>query len=351
MRDFLNILSNTFKRSKTALLLCVGLAFVICQFYSIIYDLYDSNDIDGVKIGLLIYDRTQFTDELKAYLSDDLDMTLVESDDYDALSVELVERHICGIVEVSGDEATATFLDDYENAAFVTAYLENFIRAYKVNPNSRANAIPLTVISAVEDDAAQLQKETFRESISTQLTFFFIIGMFVAFQISDDRTTGVYRRLKASGTRAVPYVAGICLVGVVCAFAQAALFLLYLKAFGVQIGVPIGPLLTLCLLFALFTVGYALLGAMMFKTRMSIVAVVVGGGSIFSILGGAYFPLDIAPAFMQKLAHIAPPYWFTTAIGDMQAGVNDWRLSAVVLALFAGLAYIISGVKFACEKG
>lgn len=348
MKNFINILRCTAKRSKMAVLSCVVLGIFLCVFYNMIAGMYNESS-SGVKIGLAVYNETDFTNELKAYLRDDLNMTLIESTDYDYLSGELVQRGPCGIIEITDDEVTVTFLGDYANAAFVTAYLNNFISAYKNNPSARAAAIPLTVTSVNDGSDAKNQQDAFRDTIGFYLNFAMIIGMFLAFQVADDRKLGVYRRLKASGIRAVPYVAGVCLAGVLCSLVQAAIFLAYMTFNHITTGVSLPLTLLLCTLFSMFSVGFSLLFGVFVKTRMSLIAGIVGGSTVLSILGGAYFPLDMSPAFMQKLAHISPPYWFTTTIENAQNGGDSWALGLTALALFAALMFILSGIKFACD--
>ncbi len=126
---------NTLRRSRMILLaaLCCGIA--LCFIYGLMAQLY-GDEYEGIPVGLIAREETAVTRDFRRYLTEDLGMQVLESTDEEHLNTELVERHISAVVEVpAGFEAAllagqpvpllVSFLDDYANAAFVQAYLQN----------------------------------------------------------------------------------------------------------------------------------------------------------------------------------------------------------------------------------
>ncbi|MDR0936094.1 MAG: ABC transporter permease [Oscillospiraceae bacterium] len=349
MRNIFIVFVNTIRRSKSAIAVTAAAGILLCVIFNLMLPLYATFSQPGLNLGLCVYNETAFSADFKAYLADDLRMKLTEKADYDELSKMLVDRKISGIIEVENDEITATFLDDYANRAFVTAYLESYLSAVSVNPNARATAIPLTITSANSKTAQEAQQGAFRTSTGFFLSFSFILGLFIAWQIFNDRGGGVYSRVKASNMRTASYISGICLEGILCTLLQSGIFIGYLAISGKDIGMNFWFAALLCLLYSLFVVGFSLFCALVFKSQGSIIATVVGGSSIMCMIGGAYFPIATAPEFMQKLARVVPQYWFSDAVDRLQSGAGA-GFHLLVLTLFALLTFILSGVWFAYEK-
>lgn len=71
-----------------------------------------------------------------------------------------------------------------------------------------------------------------------------------------------------------------------------------------------------------------------------------GGPSMLALLGGAFFPLDVAPAGVQRLAVINPVYWAMEAFsgGFIYNGLSSQVTPLAVLLLF-GVAGMVIGVQ------
>lgn len=74
------------------------------------------------------------------------------------------------------------------------------------------------------------------------------------------------------------------------------------------------------------------------------IALVSGGGpSLLAMLGGAFFPLDVAPANVQRLAVVNPIYWSMQAMDGAYAyqGFGSMATPMAVLLLFGAFGAVI----------
>ncbi|WP_459129203.1 ABC transporter permease [Guggenheimella bovis] len=70
---------------------------------------------------------------------------------------------------------------------------------------------------------------------------------------------------------------------------------------------------------------------------------------IGAMLGGCYWPLNLMPDFMQKIAMITPQYWANNAIIELQRGTSIFKINSI-LALAGFLALFFSLCVFAMRS-
>src|SRR5690606_13307441 len=105
---------------------------------------YVSNaTLSKIEIGVLDYDNSILSKDFKSYLSEELDYKLIEHDSYDYLSGLLIDKNISSIIEIpsgfyntfaSGNDGNIviTSTDDFENAAFLEAYMNSYLAGIKL---------------------------------------------------------------------------------------------------------------------------------------------------------------------------------------------------------------------------
>jgi ABC-2 type transport system permease protein len=100
-------------------------------------------------------------------------------------------------------------------------------------------------------------------------------------------------------------------------------------------------------LFSLFTVCFSLTIALAVKSRNAVTSIVIGFSTIGCILGGAYFPITMAPKSLQNLARILPQFWFMDTLRKLQADLAANILPNItILILFTILTFLIGAVLF-----
>jgi ABC-2 type transport system permease protein len=175
------------------------------------------------------------------------------------------------------------------------------------------------------------------------------IGM--ANVLYEDRVNGTFQRVRASSVSAPSYVAGVCGAGFVAVLLMVVVFFAYLLFMGDGAVLSLASALVPCLLAGLFAIAFALVCGLLFKSRNAIYFTVIAASTILCLFGGAFFPIDTAPQFMQQLAHISPAFWFTAAMEGLYAGdAVAWLFATGVLALFSLLCFLIAGVNFAGKR-
>ncbi len=375
MKKLFLIFGNSLRRSKFIVFASLVCGLGLCVLYNGMTGLINTN-YEGIPIGLMIREETPVTDDLRTYLADELGMELTESTDEDFMNSELVERRVAAVVEVPEGYAEAllaeeplpllvSFLDDYANAAFVQGYLEVYgasVATLALGANGdmatltemfgdlRENIAPVTTQSAQGDSLLEItRKEAFR----TVMGFYMMLaslflGFGVALAIYEDRKKGLYRRVKATNVIPGQYIAGNCLSGLVIALMMILPLIVFLMINQISLGIGVGQIFLICLLYSTFSVAFAMVAALYLQSRNAIVAALVGTSTIMNMLGGAYFPIDTAPDFLQKLARATPQFWTGEAVDTLMVDPSaSWSMSAIIVALFALLCFILAGARFA----
>ncbi len=374
MKNILIITLANIKRNIIGLLLSLIGAIALCAILYSMGALITNLTTASVSVGLLDYDKSILSDDFKQYLTKDLKYNLVEEFNYDELSMLLIDRNISIIIEIpekffaqtlNGDssEITVTSLDDYENSAFVKAYINSYMNSIRILAagsgndaaafgellkNAHKEEISLTRTSAAKIDLEMMKgKSGFINSIGFFLMFIFTISILVAFLVADDQMNGVFNRIQITPVKPIQYVIGTGLFGMLLCIIEVGIFsgFIYLK--DIKTGVPVGIIVLLMVLYSLFTVCFSMLVALANKSKNAITAIIIGASTIGCILGGAYFPLDMAPKTMQNMARILPQYWFMDAFRRLQENTSTNIVpNVIILLLYVLLSLLIGAVLF-----
>ena len=359
------------------MLVALGGGALFCLLYWMLGGLSKEAKTGGIPVGLLDMDGSALSADFRDYLEADLGMVLTGGS-YEELSTELIERHISAIIEVpdgfeEGAAAgavpslTVTTLDDYANAAFLQSYLDSYMASLQLLSAGAAGdagtfhhllqtaaagkvAVSAQSVTALTPDQIA-QREGFLLCMGFFLMLSFMVGMGLSNTVFDDRTGGLYQRIKVSAVSPGQYVAGISLYGLVNVLLFTLLFFLYVAVFGFDIGRPLGIALLFCLLYGLFVVGFCLTVGMFITSKNAILALIIGTATITCLLGGAYFPIETSPEILQKLARLTPHFWFMDALRGLQASPDyGWGINAAAVGLFALLSFLIAAIRFSQRR-
>ena len=123
---------------------------------------------DKIDIALTDNDNSELSAMLKSYLSDRINMNIIE-DGKEKFNDKLINRDVSAIIEIpQGFEKNvidrkdvkikSTTLDDYENGAYISVYIEGFMRSVNIAAN------------AAKDDAELFSKIMNSDAADTKLT-------------------------------------------------------------------------------------------------------------------------------------------------------------------------------------
>ncbi|NTW28987.1 MAG: ABC transporter permease [Coriobacteriia bacterium] len=190
---------------------------------------------------------------------------------------------------------------------------------------------------------------------SMGFTVFFVVMIAIggAGGILEEREMGTLRRLLGTPTSRAQIILGKVLGVAVLAAAEAAM----LVGFGtVVFGVPWGnqPLAVgfLLLSLVLAATGLGVMVSALVRTRSQLSAVAPALSTALAMLGGCYWPIEITPPLMQKVALATPTGWAMVGLKDAVArglGVGDVLVPAAVLLGMAVLFFVIGLTRLRLE--
>ena len=376
MREILIFIRTSILRSKVSVIFAVLCAVVLCLIMNLMSNVSSDGVLGRLKIGVIDYDATALSADFRSYLSDKLDIELTENLSYDELSTKLINKEISVIIEVpQGFEESAasgrpknlteTALDDYENSAFITAYMNSYMNSIQILSDGAGGdrqlfgkllaayqeAGILITRTALPADSAAGQESGFIQGMGFFLLFGFTYGLFIAFMVFDDKATGVFQRIQATPVKSIQYILGTTLFGILNGLITIGIFFVYSEISGFSIGIPLGTAILFMFLMILMQIGFSMMAALFLKSKTAVMTVIIGYGTIACILGGAYFPISMAPDILQKIARATPHFWFMDALRRLQENSTASIVpNIIILVLFIVLMYLVSAFKFTHKK-
>lgn len=374
MKNIWLLIKSNIKQNRGVVLLSVlgGLALCFILYFMGNYtaDVFLSKS----KIGVMDFDNSLLSENFKSYLTGELDYELIEHDSYDYLSKLLIDKDISVIIEIPNgfydkfalgefEKITITSTDDFENAAFIEAYMNSYLAAIRMLSLSSdgdneafirflteydQNKNPIYKAKAFNFDVKQFkEKQGFRYNIGFYLMMVFALAMVISYIIVDDRHTGVYNRIALTPVKSIQYIAGNSIFGFSLMLVETIIYCGFIAIMNINIGFPIYKLFLLCLLFSIFITCFVIAISLVIKTKNGITMLVMSFNTVGTILGGAFFPLDLAPENLQNLARILPHYWITDALSKLIDNPGaDISSNIIILILFTLLAFLIGVVLF-----
>ncbi|MFS1513334.1 ABC transporter permease [Chengkuizengella sp. SCS-71B] len=168
----------------------------------------------------------------------------------------------------------------------------------------------------------------------------FLMGLIVSSVtlILEDRANQTMMRIYAAPIQRYEIVLGHFLGSFLIGSLQVIFLLMFTKYIvGFEYGVSFGKLLLILLFFMLASMGIATAIASTvnnIKILSNITPLIVVPTCM---IGGCFWPIEIMPDFMQKLANIVPQKWTIEAVEKMAMGqsLSDVSMHFLVLFLFA----------------
>ena len=374
MKNIWLLMKTNTKRNMLGIFIAIFGGAMLCLILFAMGNLVADGTLAKGKVGMIDYDNSILTKDFKDYLTEQLNFDIIETMTYDELTTELIDKQISAIIEIpkdfytkasigNVDKIVITTLDDYENVGFLQVYLNNYMSSIQILSDSadgnrevfdqllseyKKEEIKITQSAAQTIDKKELaDKAGFINSIGFFLMFIFAISIILVYMIIDDRLTGILSRIQVTPVKPVQYIIGSAIFGILISVLMITIYCVYIKVVDVTIGVPFPILVFFMGLFSLFTICFSIAVALSLKTKNAVTSVVIGFSTIGCILGGAYFPLELAPQSLQNLARILPQFWFMDAFRILQAdpGANIYP-NVIILILFTVLAFLIGAVLF-----
>ena len=373
MNNFPALFANSLSRMKGILVLCA----IVSVCVAFIGGLGGEVELATINLGYIDRDGSAVSADFARYMTDDLGMGLVLSDSVDDMNSELIDKRISGLVEVpagfeaallsgSPEPVALTFTDDYANEAFTRGYIDAYMQslglvAFAASGDAAALDGLLTQAAAERPPVAALEKDDsllreqrekflYRSMLSFFTMFSFVMAISVANMVFADRRDGTYRRIKAGRVTSFEYASSISAIGLVQMLLIVGPSLALYALSGGDSGVPFAVTAGLLTLFAFFITGFGLLAGLLMPTQGGIIALIIAVTTITSMLGGAFFPVDMAPKLFKTLGQFTPQHWFFSAVENWQTGLDSPIGPTLVVLLAGALCFVLAGVVFAGNR-
>jgi ABC-2 type transport system permease protein len=168
--------------------------------------------------------------------------------------------------------------------------------------------------------------------------FFSCLGGTVSIIVAE-RERRTLRRLLISPLQPAAYFLGIVLALSVVACVQAAIVFALAYGLGARYhgSVPLGALIVALSVFAYVGLGF-FFGARFAKRAEDVNGPVAAFGVPLLVLGGTFFPAQLMPSFLLKLAWFDPVFHMNEAMKAVAGRGADWGDVAADLVFLAGFA-------------
>ena len=180
--------------------------------------------------------------------------------------------------------------------------------------------------------------------------FVFFVAALGAGSIVLERETRTLERLVSNGVRAPSILAGKFLVAAGRGLTQlAVLWTVGVFALSIDLGASPGAVVIVSLLFALASAAFGIMLATMVDTMRSASSIAMLASLTLAPLGGCWWPLFIAPDWLQALGRLTPHAWANDAFNRLMvfgASASDVVPNMLTLVAFAIVFGAIALVRF-----
>ena len=168
-------------------------------------------------------------------------------------------------------------------------------------------------------------------------------GFFVVRTLLDDKLKGMPQRLGVLPVSPRRLLAESTFAAFVVTILSAlALMLAIHRQFG-TIPNPMHLFMILCM-FNLFSVTFVRAVASGVKNMGLVSVIVTMGANIFAMVGGLFWPLELVPPFMQRLAWFSPGYWLSRGMrGVPDISFEGFVMPVLFLGAFTAVTVLLGG--------
>ncbi|GAB6418427.1 ABC transporter permease [Bacillus luti] len=255
------------------------------------------------------------------------------------------------ISSIKGDQVTA-FIKSY-----LYNYIDNVAAISKVSGTDQ-NAFD-TMYTGYQKSSFKVKTETLEDTSKnkdmTNQTMGYLI-MFMLFSavnlsgyILKEKENRTYFRLLSTPIDGKKFILSNVGVNMIILTVQIIITILFLKnVFHTNINMPFIVMIGVLMIFALVAIGMSLVIVAFSKNSSSANAMQNMIIVPTCLLAGCYFPYDIMPNAVQKVANFLPQRWLLDTVSKLQQGIpfSELYLNILILFAFAIAFFLIAIYKF-----
>ena len=250
------------------------------------------------------------------------------------------------LISIKGESVTAwvkTFVDYYiKNIADISKASEGNEDAFNKMYNAFKKQDVSLKIKSIKDKA-------YGDYVTSQsmgfLVMFLLFGSTtVANSILVERNQNTYYRIFCAPVSTKSYIGGNIIAGMVMIFLQIVFAVSFMRyIFHIDPGMPLSVLFILLMDFGLVSVAFGVFLVSFSKNSRQLDALATMIITPTSMVSGCFWPLNIMPNVLQKIAHFLPQTWVLDAINKSQSSkpASQIALDMLIVFLFAAVFFVI----------
>ncbi|MBJ8027787.1 ABC transporter permease [Bacillus cereus group sp. N21] len=252
---------------------------------------------------------------------------------------------------IKGDQVTG-FVKSY-----LYNYIDNIVAISKVAQNDQStfdNMYAGYQKSSFKVKAETLQDTSKNKDMTNQTVGYLIMFMlFSAVNLSElilkEKENRTYFRLLSTPIDGKKFILSNVAVNMIVLVVQIVVAVLFMtNVFHTNINMPFMVMIGVLMIFALVAIGMSLAIVSFAKSATSANAMQNIIITPTCLLAGCFFPFEIMPTSVQKIADFLPQRWLLDTIGKLQQGTPfaDLYLNILILFAFAIAFFLIAIYKF-----
>lgn len=363
---------NCRKRSLAVIFIAIGLGIMMGAMQQFLGNNFNE-DFSKMKVAVIEQEDDVFTRHLNKYLTDQLNIDVIVSKNYDDYTEDLLDRDLSAIIELTpgfyaqsvrnkkAENISVTTIDNYANEAYLRSYLNVYLKSMDLifqsaNQNQELadqmiSDLKLSEVNVVGADDSIREKSSnysgFTLAMGFYLNFMWIFGIFLGLIVISDRLDGTFLRIQGTPIKGFQYMLGTVSYYAMVGLLTPLIFTGILKVRGIDVGINYWLIVLIVFIINIFVIGVATILSLIINSKIGVVVGTYVFGAIIAILGGAYFDLSGITGSLEKIYRLTPTYWFMDCIRSSQNDINfKPTLNIVILTLSAVLSLLIAGVLF-----
>ncbi|WP_409297108.1 ABC transporter permease [Peribacillus sp. SCS-26] len=332
---------------------------------------YGGNQKAVLHLGIVMEDKSRPASDAAAFLSG-LDNVSAERISRSDTGDELTSGRLDSVITIEdgyGDSILAgtpgqvsiTSIKGAEAVAYIKAYLEQHMKNAALLGKASAGDAEVfnNLYRSYQDDNFKLTSHALLDTSKNKgmtnqsLGFLIMIMLISAGSLSeiilDEKTKRTYYRLISTPINARKYILSNIIVNLMVMAVQILITLIFMTGvFHIKINFPVWEAGAVLLLFALIAIGLSLVTVAIAKNRST-------SGALHNLivmptvmLSGCYWPVEVMPEGLQRLAEFLPQRWALASIEKLQTGAPFFSLYLhfTILFSFAAAFFLIAVYLF-----
>lgn len=371
MKEILWFIAHMFRiflRNKKSLLINLGLPII--GVLSLVLIFHSTGD-PHLQVGIVDQDQTHLSQQTIAFLKelDKVDLVLIKENEMQQKigsgELDCVIQFEQGFEKYIQSQQTGKVhllsIKGAEVTGWIKGYLDQYIHQLATLYQA-TQGDPDTFEKLYRDyrsSSFQLETQTVTDTSNHQSMTYRIIGFLILFMlmgawsltenILKEKENRTFYRLLSTPVSGKKYVIANIVVNLIMMSIQILITLLCLVGiFRVDTGVPFVSFLFVLWMFALIAVGLSLMILSFARSTKS-------GGALHQLiviptclLSGCFWPAEIMPTYILKIADFLPQRWVLATITELQEGaqITELSLNFLIFLLFAVAFFLVAIYQF-----